>query len=163
MRAFAQFMHKELGLDGDGEDLADICAGTDRYAMYRAGPVLSISVSTRRAAPRRTACPIPAVAAAPAPGSAAAAWSCCGLALGPSLPAQGGWPQDLCHLALLPHPLAGFSPLFSFQPLSPAQPPSVVTLPRREREFSHPAASVSRAPFPKEHARGFAQLSSLAI
>ncbi|KAM6071384.1 uridine phosphorylase 2 isoform 2-T2 [Chlamydotis macqueenii] len=43
MRAFAQFMHKELGLAGDGEDLADICAGTDRYAMYRAGPVLSIS------------------------------------------------------------------------------------------------------------------------
>ncbi|KAF1661813.1 UNVERIFIED_CONTAM: Uridine phosphorylase 2, partial [Eudyptes robustus] len=43
MRAFAHFMHKELGLMGDGEDLADICAGTDRYAMYRAGPVLSIS------------------------------------------------------------------------------------------------------------------------
>ncbi|XP_042640198.1 uridine phosphorylase 2 isoform X2 [Tyto alba] len=46
MRAFAQFMHKELGLAGDGEDLADICAGSDRYAMYRAGPVLSISMST---------------------------------------------------------------------------------------------------------------------
>eukprot|EP00076_Gallus_gallus_P023765 XP_015145676.1 uridine phosphorylase 2 isoform X1 [Gallus gallus] len=43
MRSFAQFMHKELGLEGDGEDLADICAGTDRYAMYRVGPVLSIS------------------------------------------------------------------------------------------------------------------------
>ncbi|XP_074766516.1 uridine phosphorylase 2 [Athene noctua] len=43
MRAFAQFMHKELGLVGDGKDLADICAGTDRYAMYRAGPVLSVS------------------------------------------------------------------------------------------------------------------------
>uniref|UniRef100_A0A8C2UI47 Uridine phosphorylase n=3 Tax=Coturnix japonica TaxID=93934 RepID=A0A8C2UI47_COTJA len=43
MRAFAQFVHKELGLEGDGEDLADICAGTDRYAMYRVGPVLSIS------------------------------------------------------------------------------------------------------------------------
>ncbi|XP_031446687.1 uridine phosphorylase 2 isoform X1 [Phasianus colchicus] len=43
MRAFAQFMHKELGLEGDGEDLADICAGTDRYAMYRVGPLLSIS------------------------------------------------------------------------------------------------------------------------
>ncbi|NXX43144.1 UPP2 phosphorylase, partial [Tricholaema leucomelas] len=43
MRAFAQLMQKELGLAGDGEELADICAGTDRYAMYRAGPVLSIS------------------------------------------------------------------------------------------------------------------------
>ncbi|KAM4669521.1 LOW QUALITY PROTEIN: uridine phosphorylase 2 [Amazona ochrocephala] len=43
MRAFAQFMHKQLGLAGNGEDLADICAGMDRYTMYRAGPVLSIS------------------------------------------------------------------------------------------------------------------------
>ncbi|NXE37969.1 UPP2 phosphorylase, partial [Ptilorrhoa leucosticta] len=38
MKAFAQFLHQELGLAGDGEDVADIC-----YAMYRAGPVLSIS------------------------------------------------------------------------------------------------------------------------
>ncbi|NWV29139.1 UPP2 phosphorylase, partial [Origma solitaria] len=43
MKAFAQFMHRLLGLAGDGEDVTDICAGSDRYAMYRAGPVLSIS------------------------------------------------------------------------------------------------------------------------
>ncbi|NXS52736.1 UPP2 phosphorylase, partial [Brachypteracias leptosomus] len=43
MRAFAQFMQKELGLAGDGEEPVDICAGSDRYAMYRVGPVLSIS------------------------------------------------------------------------------------------------------------------------
>ncbi|XP_005049808.1 PREDICTED: uridine phosphorylase 2 isoform X1 [Ficedula albicollis] len=43
MRAFAQFMQRELGLPGAGEDVADICAGSDRYAMYRAGPVLSVS------------------------------------------------------------------------------------------------------------------------
>ncbi|KFQ96671.1 Uridine phosphorylase 2, partial [Nipponia nippon] len=43
MKAFAQFMHKEVGLAGDGEDLADICAGTDHCATSRAGPVLSIS------------------------------------------------------------------------------------------------------------------------
>ncbi|NXR15667.1 UPP2 phosphorylase, partial [Semnornis frantzii] len=43
MRAFAQLMQKELGLAGDGQELVDICAGTDRYAMYRTGPVLSIS------------------------------------------------------------------------------------------------------------------------
>ncbi|XP_017679263.1 PREDICTED: uridine phosphorylase 2 isoform X1 [Lepidothrix coronata] len=43
MRAFAQFMRRELGLAGAGEELPDICAGSDRYAMYRAGPVLSIS------------------------------------------------------------------------------------------------------------------------
>ncbi|XP_039236422.1 uridine phosphorylase 2 isoform X1 [Pipra filicauda] len=46
MRAFAQFMQRELGLAGAGEELPDICAGSDRYAMYRAGPVLSISVSS---------------------------------------------------------------------------------------------------------------------
>ncbi|XP_028602109.2 uridine phosphorylase 2 isoform X1 [Podarcis muralis] len=43
MKAFAQFMHKELGLEGDGKDIKDICAGTDRYCMYKVGPVLSIS------------------------------------------------------------------------------------------------------------------------
>ncbi|KAM4626438.1 uridine phosphorylase 2 [Discoglossus pictus] len=43
MRAFALFIHKELGLDGDGSNIIDICAGTDRYSMYKVGPVLSIS------------------------------------------------------------------------------------------------------------------------
>ncbi|XP_015267017.1 PREDICTED: uridine phosphorylase 2 [Gekko japonicus] len=43
MKTFAQFMHKELGLEGDEKDLKDICAGTDRYCMYKVGPVLSIS------------------------------------------------------------------------------------------------------------------------
>ncbi|MBN3323971.1 UPP2 phosphorylase, partial [Atractosteus spatula] len=43
MKAFAQFMHRELGLTGDTTDIEDICAGTDRYSMYKVGPVLSIS------------------------------------------------------------------------------------------------------------------------
>ncbi|XP_061464714.1 uridine phosphorylase 2 [Rhineura floridana] len=43
MKAFAQFMHKELGLEGDGKDIKDICAGTDRYSMYKVESVLSIS------------------------------------------------------------------------------------------------------------------------
>ncbi|XP_029330350.1 uridine phosphorylase 2 isoform X2 [Mus caroli] len=43
MKAFAQFMHKELRLEGDGEDIEDICAGTDRYCMFKTGPVLSVS------------------------------------------------------------------------------------------------------------------------
>uniref|UniRef100_A0A7M4EP68 Uridine phosphorylase n=4 Tax=Crocodylus porosus TaxID=8502 RepID=A0A7M4EP68_CROPO len=43
MKAFAQFMHKELGFEGDGKDVKDICAGTDRYSMYKVGPVLSVS------------------------------------------------------------------------------------------------------------------------
>ncbi|XP_023569394.1 uridine phosphorylase 2 isoform X1 [Octodon degus] len=43
MRAFALFMHKELGLVEGEEDIKDICAGTDRYCMFKTGPVLSIS------------------------------------------------------------------------------------------------------------------------
>ncbi|XP_054888422.1 uridine phosphorylase 2 [Poeciliopsis prolifica] len=43
MKAFAQFMHHELKLPGIPEDLKDICEGTDRYCMYKVGPVLSIS------------------------------------------------------------------------------------------------------------------------
>uniref|UniRef100_A0A8C6A753 Uridine phosphorylase 2 n=1 Tax=Marmota marmota marmota TaxID=9994 RepID=A0A8C6A753_MARMA len=45
MRAFAMFMHKELRLEGDGEDIKDICARTDRYCMFKTGPVLFISLS----------------------------------------------------------------------------------------------------------------------
>lgn len=51
MKAFAQFMHKELGLKGDEKDMKDICAGTDRYSMYKVGPVLSISVSMSQDTP----------------------------------------------------------------------------------------------------------------
>ncbi|XP_035248806.1 uridine phosphorylase 2 [Anguilla anguilla] len=43
MKSFAQFIHRELGLPGDMDDIRDICAGTDRYSMYKAGPVLSVS------------------------------------------------------------------------------------------------------------------------
>lgn len=48
MKAFALLMHKELGLAEGGEDVEDICAGTDRYCMFKTGPVLSISVSVQR-------------------------------------------------------------------------------------------------------------------
>ncbi|XP_036965013.1 uridine phosphorylase 2 isoform X2 [Acanthopagrus latus] len=43
MKAFAQFIHQELNLSGNPEELRDICEGTDRYCMYKVGPVLSIS------------------------------------------------------------------------------------------------------------------------
>ncbi|XP_046903852.1 uridine phosphorylase 2 isoform X8 [Hypomesus transpacificus] len=43
MKAFAQFIHKELSLPGSTDDIIDICEGTDRYSMYKVGPVLSIS------------------------------------------------------------------------------------------------------------------------
>lgn len=45
MKAFAQFMHQELKLSGNPDEIQDICEGTDRYCMYKVGPVLSISVS----------------------------------------------------------------------------------------------------------------------
>ncbi|CAL1582419.1 unnamed protein product [Knipowitschia caucasica] len=43
MKSFAQFIHKELALPGNSDDILDICEGTDRYCMYKVGPVLSIS------------------------------------------------------------------------------------------------------------------------
>ncbi|KAM9249288.1 LOW QUALITY PROTEIN: uridine phosphorylase 2 [Dugong dugon] len=42
MKAFALFMCKELGYEESEEEIKDI-AGTDRYCMYKTGPVLSIS------------------------------------------------------------------------------------------------------------------------
>lgn len=45
MKAFAQYITGELNLGDPKADIPNICAGTDRYAMYKVGPVLSISVS----------------------------------------------------------------------------------------------------------------------
>ncbi|KAI5618601.1 uridine phosphorylase 2 [Silurus asotus] len=48
MRSFAQFIHQQLELPGNADDIRDICEGTDRYSMYKAGPhgmgVPSISI-----------------------------------------------------------------------------------------------------------------------
>ncbi|XP_075068757.1 uridine phosphorylase 1 isoform X2 [Mixophyes fleayi] len=43
MKAFAQYITGELNLGDPEADIDNICAGTDRYAMYKVGPVLSIS------------------------------------------------------------------------------------------------------------------------
>ncbi|XP_029348905.1 uridine phosphorylase 2 [Echeneis naucrates] len=43
MKAFAQFIHQELKLPGSPEEIKNICEGTDRYCMYKVGPVLSVS------------------------------------------------------------------------------------------------------------------------
>ncbi|KPP77981.1 hypothetical protein Z043_102556, partial [Scleropages formosus] len=43
MRSFIQYIAGELRLSDPNADFPDICAGTDRYSMYKAGPVLSIS------------------------------------------------------------------------------------------------------------------------
>lgn len=47
MKAFITYVAEELGLRTPGYDHPNICAGTDRYAMYKAGPVLSVSVSIK--------------------------------------------------------------------------------------------------------------------
>lgn len=45
MKAFIEYIAKELCLaDSDGV-YPNLCEGTDRYAMYKIGPVLSVSVS----------------------------------------------------------------------------------------------------------------------
>lgn len=46
MSAFAKYVASELGLGRPGEDPTNICAGTDRFVMFKVGPVLSVSVST---------------------------------------------------------------------------------------------------------------------
>ncbi|KAM6178163.1 uridine phosphorylase 1 [Rhynchocyon petersi] len=43
MKAFASYVARELDLERPGMDHVNICAGTDRYAMYKVGPVLSVS------------------------------------------------------------------------------------------------------------------------
>ncbi|XP_056611139.1 uridine phosphorylase 2 [Triplophysa dalaica] len=43
MKSFAQFIHEQLKLPGNIADVRDICEGTDRYSMYKVGPVMSIS------------------------------------------------------------------------------------------------------------------------
>ncbi|XP_026509818.1 uridine phosphorylase 1-like [Terrapene carolina triunguis] len=43
MKAFITYIAEELGLGSVGTDYPNICAGTDRYAMYKVGPVLSVS------------------------------------------------------------------------------------------------------------------------
>ncbi|XP_014386007.1 PREDICTED: uridine phosphorylase 1 [Myotis brandtii] len=43
MSAFAKYVASELGLGRLGEDFPNICSGTDRFVMFKVGPVLSVS------------------------------------------------------------------------------------------------------------------------
>ncbi|KAM5190601.1 uridine phosphorylase 1 isoform 1-T1 [Callospermophilus lateralis] len=43
MKKFIRYIAVELGLDHPGEEYPNICVGTDRFAMYKVGPVLSVS------------------------------------------------------------------------------------------------------------------------
>ncbi|KAL4646946.1 uridine phosphorylase 1-like isoform X1 [Arapaima gigas] len=43
MKSFIEFISAELQLGDPKADIPNLCAGTDRYSMYKAGPVLSVS------------------------------------------------------------------------------------------------------------------------
>lgn len=43
MKAFIKYIATELGMEDPKSEYPNICAGTDRYAMYKVGPVLSVS------------------------------------------------------------------------------------------------------------------------
>ncbi|XP_051577282.1 uridine phosphorylase 1-like isoform X3 [Myxocyprinus asiaticus] len=43
MKSFTEYIAKELGLEDPNAEYPNICAGTDRFAMYKIGPVLSVS------------------------------------------------------------------------------------------------------------------------
>lgn len=45
MKSFTEYIAKELGLEDPKGEYPNICEGTDRYAMYKVGPILSVSVS----------------------------------------------------------------------------------------------------------------------
>uniref|UniRef100_A0A665TNV9 Uridine phosphorylase n=1 Tax=Echeneis naucrates TaxID=173247 RepID=A0A665TNV9_ECHNA len=43
MKSFIEYIAAEVSLQDPNSDYPNICAGTDRYAMYKVGPVLSVS------------------------------------------------------------------------------------------------------------------------
>ncbi|XP_056141632.1 uridine phosphorylase 1 isoform X3 [Lampris incognitus] len=43
MKSFIEYIAAELALEDPKSEYPNICAGTDRYAMYKVGPVLSVS------------------------------------------------------------------------------------------------------------------------
>lgn len=44
MKSFIEYIAAELKMEDPKSEYPNICAGTDRYAMYKIGPVLSVSV-----------------------------------------------------------------------------------------------------------------------
>ncbi|XP_029359373.1 uridine phosphorylase 1-like isoform X2 [Echeneis naucrates] len=43
MKSFIEYIAAELNMQDPNSDYPNICAGTDRYVMYKVGPVLSVS------------------------------------------------------------------------------------------------------------------------
>lgn len=56
MKAFTEYIAKELGMADPNGEYPNICEGTDRYAMYKVGPVLSVSVSHRMSKEKNILC-----------------------------------------------------------------------------------------------------------
>lgn len=44
MKSFIEYIAAELKMEDPNSEYPNICAGTDRYDMYKVGPVLSVSV-----------------------------------------------------------------------------------------------------------------------
>lgn len=44
MKSFIEYIAAELNMEDPKSEYPNICVGTDRYAMYKIGPVLSVSV-----------------------------------------------------------------------------------------------------------------------
>lgn len=44
MKSFTEYIAAEIRMEDPESEYPNICAGTDRYAMYKVGPVLSVSV-----------------------------------------------------------------------------------------------------------------------
>lgn len=44
MKSFIEYIATELNMEDPKSEYPNICVGTDRYAMYKIGPVLSVSV-----------------------------------------------------------------------------------------------------------------------
>lgn len=44
MKAFIEYIATELNMEDPNSEYPNICAGSDRYVMYKVGPVLSVSV-----------------------------------------------------------------------------------------------------------------------
>ena len=47
MKSFTEYIAAELVMKDPRSEYPNICAGTDRYAMYKVGPVLSVSVCNK--------------------------------------------------------------------------------------------------------------------
>lgn len=53
MKAFTEYIAAELSMEDPKSEYPNICAGTDRYVMYKIGPVLSVSVCCNNFVPSK--------------------------------------------------------------------------------------------------------------